>query len=103
MLPPYSPFYNIVECRNKEWYFSAEDQLEMQNKQRPEEETIPLRQYRKWILVASAERNFRWLNTFVSILIFVINLSLLHQVDKLTSSSYYCNFSSLRWMINLTN
>jgi hypothetical protein len=62
MLPPYSPFRNIVEqaisalkSGIKNDISQPQIQLEMQNRQRAQEKNIPLGEYRKRILVAAAE------------------------------------------------
>ena len=64
MLPPYSPFLNIVEQAIRALKSAIKNdisrpqiQLEMQNRRRAREENIPLGEYRKRILVAAAERN----------------------------------------------
>ena len=64
MLPPYSPFPNIVEqaisalkSAIKNDISRPQIQLEMQNRRRAREGNIPFGEYRKRILVAAAERN----------------------------------------------
>lgn len=64
MLPPYSPFLNIVEqaistlkAAIKNDIARPQIQREMQNRRRAREENIPLGEYRKRVLHAAAERN----------------------------------------------
>ena len=64
MLPPYSPFLNIVEnpisplkAAIKNDISRPEIQLEMNNRVRARQERIPLGEYRKRVMLAAAERN----------------------------------------------
>ena len=64
MLPPYSPFLNIVEqaisalkAAIKNDISRPEIQQEMQNRRRAREDNIPLGEYRKRILHAAAKKN----------------------------------------------